>query len=125
MAEPKDIDPQETREWVDALHSALESEGVERAHELVEKLIDELRRSGAHLPYKATTAYLNTIRKSDEARMPGEPGLAVKANPAQVKRTADLTRVRVESDTDPKISHASGSFARQAPPRRARDPPQS
>jgi pyruvate dehydrogenase E1 component len=75
MTDPRDVDPQETREWVDALHSVLESEGLERAHGLLERLIDELRRSGGHLPYKATTAYLNTIRKSDEERMPGEPGL--------------------------------------------------
>jgi pyruvate dehydrogenase E1 component len=75
MADPRDVDPQETREWVDALHSVLEHEGLERAHALLERLIDELRRSGGHLPYKATTAYLNTIRKSDEERMPGEPGL--------------------------------------------------
>jgi pyruvate dehydrogenase E1 component len=75
MADPRDVDPNETREWLDALHSTLEAEGVGRAHELVERLIAELRRSGAHLPYKATTAYLNTIRKSDEERMPGEPGL--------------------------------------------------
>jgi pyruvate dehydrogenase E1 component len=75
MADPQDQDPQETREWIDALHSALEAEGLPRAHYLIERLIDELRRSGGHLPYKATTAYLNTIRKSDEARMPGEPGL--------------------------------------------------
>jgi pyruvate dehydrogenase E1 component len=75
MADPRDVDPNETREWLDALHSTLEAEGVGRAHELVERLIAELRRSGAHLPYKATTAYLNPIRKSDEERMPGEPGL--------------------------------------------------
>ena len=75
MADPRDVDPQETREWLEALHSVLETEGPERAHQLIEKLIDELRRSGGHLPYTATTAYLNTIRKSDEERMPGEPGL--------------------------------------------------
>src|SRR5262249_61491408 len=49
--------------------------GRARAPQLSEKLIDELRRSGGPLPYTATTAYLNTIRKSDEERMPGEPGL--------------------------------------------------
>ena len=77
MADPRDADPQETREWLDALHSVLETQGIDRAHALIEKLIDELRRSGGHLPYKATTAYLNTIRKSDEERMPGElPDLA-------------------------------------------------
>ena len=75
MADQQDLDPQETREWLDALHSVLEKDGIHRAHQLIERLIDEMRRSGAHLPYKATTAYVNTIRKSDEERMPGEPGL--------------------------------------------------
>jgi pyruvate dehydrogenase E1 component len=75
MTDQRDVDPQETREWLDALDSVLEREGPERAHELIEQLIDRARRSGIHLPYKTTTAYLNTIRKSDEARMPGEPGL--------------------------------------------------
>ncbi len=75
MAEEHDVDPQETREWLDSLHSVLEKEGIERAHQLIERLVDEMRRSGAHLPYTATTAYLNTIRKSDEEQMRGEPGL--------------------------------------------------
>ena len=75
MADAHDVDPEETREWLDALHSVLEKEGIHRAHQLIERLIDEMRRSGAHLPYKATTAYVNTIRKSDEERIPGEQGL--------------------------------------------------
>ncbi|MGI9590961.1 MAG: pyruvate dehydrogenase (acetyl-transferring), homodimeric type, partial [Myxococcota bacterium] len=75
MADEHDVDPEETREWLDALHSTMEKEGVERAHYLIERLVDEMRRSGVHLPYTATTAYVNTIRKSDEAQMPGEPGL--------------------------------------------------
>ncbi len=70
-----DTDPQETREWLDALESMLRDEGVERAHYLIERLIDKARRSGAHLPYRATTAYVNTIHPSDEENMPGEPGL--------------------------------------------------
>lgn len=42
----QDVDPQETKEWIDALESVLEEEGVERAHYLLEKLIDKARRSG-------------------------------------------------------------------------------
>jgi pyruvate dehydrogenase E1 component len=72
---PPDSDPQETQEWLDALDSALAREGAERAHFLIERLIDKARRSGAHLPYRATTSYLNTIHPSDEKPMPGEPGL--------------------------------------------------
>ncbi|MBW2240724.1 MAG: pyruvate dehydrogenase (acetyl-transferring), homodimeric type [Deltaproteobacteria bacterium] len=76
MVEPKtDIDPQETAEWLEALDSAIRNEGVERGHYLIERLIDKARRSGAHLPYSATTAYLNTIHASNEPQMPGEPGL--------------------------------------------------
>ncbi len=67
-----DIDPIETQEWLDALDAVLEEEGTERAHFLLEKLIDMARRSGAHLPYSATTAYLNTIPTSKEALIPGD-----------------------------------------------------
>ncbi len=70
-----DIDPEETAEWLDALDSVIRTEGVERGHYLIERLIDKARRSGVHLPYSAATAYLNTIPKSEEPPMPGEPGL--------------------------------------------------
>jgi pyruvate dehydrogenase E1 component len=70
-----DIDPAETAEWLDALESVFQNEGVERGHYLIERLIDQARRSGAHLPYSATTAYLNTIHVRDQPQMPGEPGL--------------------------------------------------
>ena len=72
---PVDVDPDETREWLDALDSVLQQEGAERAHFLIEQLIDKARRSGAHLPHKLTTAYLNTIAVHDEESCPGEPGL--------------------------------------------------
>ena len=42
-----DVDPQETREWLDALDSVLENEGPARAHFLLEKLIQKARRRGA------------------------------------------------------------------------------
>ena len=67
----KDIDPIETQEWLEALEAVLEREGTERAHFLLEHLIDNARRSGAHLPYSANTAYLNTIPPTQEERIPG------------------------------------------------------
>ena len=57
-----DIDAQETQEWLDALEAVLENEGVDRAHYLLERLIDKARRSGAYLPYSANTAYVNSIQ---------------------------------------------------------------
>ena len=70
-----DVDPLETREWVDSLDSVLEIEGPERAHFLLEQLVDKARRSGAYLPYSPNTAYINTIPPILEERSPGDAGL--------------------------------------------------
>ncbi len=70
-----DIDPQETREWIEALDSVMAQEGIERAHYLLEQLIAKARKSGAYLPYSANTAYLNTIPPSREERSPGDSGM--------------------------------------------------
>ena len=70
-----DSDSSETQEWLDALASAIANEGAARAHHLIERLIDQARRSGVNLPYSATTAYVNTIPASQEPAAPGEPGL--------------------------------------------------
>jgi pyruvate dehydrogenase E1 component len=67
-----DIDPQETQEWLDALDSVIVNIGGERAHFLLEKLIEKARRSGAYLPYSANTAYINTIPTGKEERSPGD-----------------------------------------------------
>ncbi|MCU7814056.1 MAG: pyruvate dehydrogenase (acetyl-transferring), homodimeric type [Candidatus Thiodiazotropha sp. (ex Rostrolucina anterorostrata)] len=67
-----DIDPQETQEWLDALEAVLENEGVDRAHFLIERLVDKARRSGAYLPFSANTAYLNTIPVTKQQRFPGD-----------------------------------------------------
>ncbi len=71
----KDIDPIETQEWLEALEAVFEREGTERAHFLLEHLIDTARRSGAHLPYSANTAYLNTILLTQEERSPGDAAM--------------------------------------------------
>jgi pyruvate dehydrogenase E1 component len=70
-----DPDSLETHEWLDALEAVLEHEGAERAHYLLEKLIEKARLSGAYLPYKAQTAYLNTIPPHMEERSPGDAAL--------------------------------------------------
>lgn len=72
---PADPDSVETREWLDALASVIETQGHERAHFLIESLIDSARRSGAHIPYQANTAYLNTIPAHQEQPSPGDHDL--------------------------------------------------
>ena len=56
-----DPDTLETQEWLEALDAVLEREGPERAHYLLERLVDKARRSGAYIPFSPNTAYINTI----------------------------------------------------------------
>ncbi len=70
-----DPDAFETREWLDALAAVVEREGPERAHFLLEKLVEQARRSGAYIPFSANTAYINTIPPHMEERSPGDAAL--------------------------------------------------
>jgi pyruvate dehydrogenase E1 component len=70
-----DNDELETQEWIEALNSVIDAEGTERAHFLIEMMIDQARRSGSNLPYNATTAYLNTIPTHLQQRHPGNPDM--------------------------------------------------
>ncbi|MGB0219882.1 MAG: pyruvate dehydrogenase (acetyl-transferring), homodimeric type [Sinimarinibacterium flocculans] len=70
-----DTDPLETREWLEALQAVLQSAGPERAHFLLETLTEKARRSGAHIPHSANTAYINTIPPHLEERSPGDHAL--------------------------------------------------
>jgi pyruvate dehydrogenase E1 component len=71
----EDIDPTETQEWLESIDSVLRAQGPERAHFLLEKLVDFTRRSGTYLPFKPNTAYLNTISKTQEPEYPGDRSL--------------------------------------------------
>jgi pyruvate dehydrogenase E1 component len=67
-----DTDPTETKEWLDALDGVIQVEGAERAHYLLEKVLDGARRKGARVPYSANTPYLNTIPPEREQPHPGD-----------------------------------------------------
>ncbi len=73
--ETNDVDPLETREWLESIDAVLRVHGPVRAHFLLDRLIDHARRSGAWLPFKANTAYVNTIHVSREKPYPGDRAL--------------------------------------------------
>ena len=66
-----DPDSLETKEWLEALEAVIENEGPERAHYLMERLVDLARRRGAHIPFSSNTAYVNTIPAHLEQHCPG------------------------------------------------------
>lgn len=67
-----DLDPVETREWLEAINSVIEQEGVERAQYILQRLSSKVTETGAQLPYAINTPYRNTIPTSQETRMPGD-----------------------------------------------------
>jgi len=78
MTEPpklEDLDPVETQEWLESIDSVLKAHGAERAHYILERLIDYTRRSGAYLPFKPNTAYVNSIPTGREPEYPGNRAL--------------------------------------------------
>lgn len=108
MALTPDTDPQETQEWLEAIAAVLENEGTERAHFLLETLIDKARRSGAYLPYNATTAYVNTIPTQLQQRHPGDTTMERKIR-ALIRWNAIMTVLRA-NEKSPGVGGHIASF---------------
>ncbi|TYT26185.1 pyruvate dehydrogenase (acetyl-transferring), homodimeric type [Luteimonas viscosa] len=70
-----DPDPTETREWIESLKAVIDHTGPERAHQLLQDMVELTRRAGAHLPFAPTTEYINTIPTHLEPKMPGDQTL--------------------------------------------------
>ncbi len=70
-----DPDPTETREWIESIKAVVDARGPERAHQLLEGMVELTRRAGAHLPFAPTTEYINTIPPHLEPKIPGDQTL--------------------------------------------------
>ncbi|MFZ9563104.1 MAG: pyruvate dehydrogenase (acetyl-transferring), homodimeric type, partial [Burkholderiales bacterium] len=68
---PADPDPVETREWLDAFNSLIESNGRERATYLLRKLLDEARAKRVPMPPVLNTPYCNSIALAEQPQFPG------------------------------------------------------
>ena len=71
----RDIDPEETGEWIESLGSVVKRDGAERAHYLLSKLINQAYVAGSNLPFTQNTPYINTIPSELEAKSPGDQNL--------------------------------------------------
>src|SRR3954469_3949197 len=69
---PRDADPEETQEWLEALEAVLREDGPERAQQLIDTVVWEARGSGAPVEVGLTTPYVNTIPPDREERLPGD-----------------------------------------------------
>ena len=68
-------DPQETREWTEAIEGVLEHEGPARAQELINAIVETAQRGGAHVSLGLSTPYINTIPPSEQAPLAGNDEL--------------------------------------------------
>ncbi|MEK9714528.1 MAG: pyruvate dehydrogenase (acetyl-transferring), homodimeric type, partial [Methylophilaceae bacterium] len=107
-----DTDIQETQEWIDSLNSVIESDGAERAHYLIEMMIDQARRSGSNLPYNATTSYVNTIPTHLQQKHPGDPDMERRIR-AIIRWNAVMTVLRA-NEKSPGIGGHIASFQSSA-----------
>ena len=112
--EPKhdDIDPTETQEWIESIDSVLRVQGAERAHYLLERVIDHTRRSGAYLPFRPNTAYVNTISPGQEKEYPGNRALE-RRNEAYIRWNAIAMVVQANRTSSEYGGHLS-SYASSA-----------
>jgi pyruvate dehydrogenase E1 component len=74
-AEVPDVDPVETKEWLDSLESVLQTSGPERAHFLLTQLKNKANSRNVNLAFTANTPYINTIAVSVQPLFPGNRDL--------------------------------------------------
>ena len=67
-----DIDPIETKEWLDAIEDVIDRDGGDRAHYLLDKAVATARSRGTALPFGATTPYLNSIPADQQEPFPAD-----------------------------------------------------
>ncbi len=72
MQEDHDIDPLETKEWLDAFYSLIRHGGNERASYIFQRLSQAALSEHIDVPSGITTPYINTIAAEDEAPLPGD-----------------------------------------------------
>ena len=107
----QDTDPQETREWQEALTGVIENEGPERAHFLIEQMIGQAREEGIDIPYSATTEYINTISTDRQPKYPGDADIEIRIR-NYIRWNAMAMVVRANKNTN--VGGHIASFASSA-----------
>ncbi len=106
-----DIDPAETREWLESIDSVLEFEGTERLRFLLEQVVERAHEAGTDLPFTAKTAYVNTIPLAQQVKAPGDYHLEWR-NRCFTRWNALATVVRANKHTN--VGGHIASFASSA-----------
>lgn len=75
-----DLDPIETREWLDALQAVFANDGADRGAFLLQQLLNKANTEGVKLSSSTHTPYRNTINTFEEKQMPPDEGISKRIN---------------------------------------------
>ena len=87
-----DIDPVETKEWLDSLSAVISKDGSDRAHYLLKKLIDGTYKEGINKPLTRNTPYINSISPENEIKSSGDQNIERKIR-SLIRRNANWFHV--------------------------------
>ena len=107
-----DVDPLETKEWIESLSAVLENDGKERAQFLIKQLIDHSYKEGSDLVLSRNTPYINTIPPDEEIKSTGDQNLERKIR-SLIRWNAAAMVVRANKK-NPELGGHIGTFASAA-----------
>jgi pyruvate dehydrogenase E1 component len=107
-----DIDPAETREWLEAFDAIVAADGVERAQFLFDKLADHALARGVRSARARVTPYCNTIPLARQPHYPGDEALEAKLA-AAIRWNAMVMVMRANRDGGEQGGHIA-SYASAA-----------
>ena len=94
-----DIDPTETREWLDSLDAVVDTHGKTRARYLIAKLMERARELQIGHPASVSTPYVNTIPAEEEPFFPGDEHIERRIR-AYIRWNAAVMVVRANKKAD-------------------------
>ena len=107
-----DIDPIETKEWLESLSAVLEKDGKLRAQFLIKQLIEHSYKKGSDLVLSRNTPYVNTIPPEQETKSSGDQNLERKIR-SLIRWNAAAMVVRANKK-NPELGGHIGTFASAA-----------
>jgi pyruvate dehydrogenase E1 component len=107
-----DVDPSETREWLDSLDAVVDHGGKTRARYLLSALLERARELQVSFPATVSTPYVNTRPAEQEPWVPGDEYIERRIR-AYVRWNAAMMVVRANKHADGIGGHLS-TFASSA-----------
>ena len=112
LVKNKDIDPLETKDWLDSISAVLQRDGKHRAQFLIKELIEHSYKEGSDLVLSRNTPYINTISPEEEKKSPGDQNL--ERNLRSIIRWNAAAMVVRANKRDPSLGGHIGTFASAA-----------